>query len=711
VASRRGAGVILRGGVKAGSSRATRWTCFWTACIVFGAIWISGCDEYQIPYSVINAGTSAGGSATNTFITLSPGGIVFVDTGKTRVITATVSEDPDNQGVTWQLIGSGSLSNITTTSITYNAPTSTNTPATIYATSVYDTTQVAMATVYTVPPPSFVTTTLPSGTVGVQYTQTISAQNGAVPFNWSIPSGNGSLPPGTAFSNTGLLSGTMQGVPTTAGTYNFTIQIVDVCGVTIQQQFSVTIAAASSSNDVLANGNALLAQLGGGGVNNSMLAGNYAFEFGGTTRSGAIASAGDFSADGHGNITNGTIDRISPSGAQTGLAFTGTYAIGPNQLGEMTLKFSDGTSASYALAVSSSGARFIEFDDATGLGSRGSGQMKQQNAASIASGSAAGSYAFELSGVDAQGGRMAVAGQFTSVDGGSLNAGVADVNDAGTMTNNSSLTGSYALSPAGPGTAALALAGFGTVHLNLYAVSADEAFAVETDGEGMPLLVGSLARQIGGPFSAATFTGTGVAQLTGYTAGAVQLIYGLMNADGAGNASLAAAQIDGSDVIETEATYTARVTPAGRATLSGTNDADPPILYLVTANEGFLLGTDASVMTGWLQPQTTAQISTATFNGLITGASMFPAGATLTQSVTALSFDGNGDVASLTATSGPSGLALLPTQQGTYSASSSDVFLQLTWPPQSPQTVLIVSPKKLIVIPVDENFAPVVVQQ
>ena len=69
--------------------------------------------------------------------------------------------------------------------------------------------------------------TLPAGTVGTAYAQTLTASGGAAPYTWSIISTATSatgLPPGLAINPT---SGAIVGTPTTAGTYAFTVQATD----------------------------------------------------------------------------------------------------------------------------------------------------------------------------------------------------------------------------------------------------------------------------------------------------------------------------------------------------------------------------------------------------------------------------------------------------------------------------------------------------
>ena len=90
--------------------------------------------------------------------------------------------------------------------------------------------------------------TLPNGTAGVAYSQTMTASGGTAPYAFSVTSG--SLPAGLTLSTGGVLSGT----PSTAGTSNFTMQatdsvlITEAVGIrplaTGSQVFSLTIAAA-----------------------------------------------------------------------------------------------------------------------------------------------------------------------------------------------------------------------------------------------------------------------------------------------------------------------------------------------------------------------------------------------------------------------------------------------------------------------------------
>src|SRR4029453_240328 len=94
----------------------------------------------------------------------------------------------------------------------------------------------------TAPPLAITTSTLPGGTVGVAYSQSLAATGGATPYTWSIVAG--SLPAGLALNAaTGLISGT----PTTPGTALFTAQVVDSASPQGSAQRGLSIAVAAGS--------------------------------------------------------------------------------------------------------------------------------------------------------------------------------------------------------------------------------------------------------------------------------------------------------------------------------------------------------------------------------------------------------------------------------------------------------------------------------
>jgi len=76
------------------------------------------------------------------------------------------------------------------------------------------------------------------GQVGVVYSSAIGRTGGVAPFVFSVV--GGSLPPGlTLNSSTGVISG----IPTTAGTFSFTIKVVDSQGLSATTNCSIIISS------------------------------------------------------------------------------------------------------------------------------------------------------------------------------------------------------------------------------------------------------------------------------------------------------------------------------------------------------------------------------------------------------------------------------------------------------------------------------------
>ncbi|MBH0121560.1 Ig domain-containing protein [Rhodococcus sp. HM1] len=85
---------------------------------------------------------------------------------------------------------------------------------------------------------SITTASLPGGTVGVAYSQTLTVAGGTGTKTWTVASGD--LPAGLSLSTAGVISGT----PTAAGTSNFTVQVVDSATAgSVQKPLSIVVAA------------------------------------------------------------------------------------------------------------------------------------------------------------------------------------------------------------------------------------------------------------------------------------------------------------------------------------------------------------------------------------------------------------------------------------------------------------------------------------
>ena len=83
------------------------------------------------------------------------------------------------------------------------------------------------------------TTTLPNGTVGSPYSQTLAAAGGTQPYTWTL---SGSLPAGLTLNSA---SGLINGTPTTVGSPSFSVTVKDGNGLTAgPQNLSITISTA-----------------------------------------------------------------------------------------------------------------------------------------------------------------------------------------------------------------------------------------------------------------------------------------------------------------------------------------------------------------------------------------------------------------------------------------------------------------------------------
>jgi hypothetical protein len=127
------------------------------------------------------------------------------------------------------LAAGGSISGTPTTATTANF--------TVQVKDSSNATAMKALSITIAPPPLTITTTsLPNGTVGAAYSQTLVASGGTGGYSWSATAG--SLPAGLTLAAGGGISGT----PTTAATANFTVQVKDSSNATATQALSITIA-------------------------------------------------------------------------------------------------------------------------------------------------------------------------------------------------------------------------------------------------------------------------------------------------------------------------------------------------------------------------------------------------------------------------------------------------------------------------------------
>jgi hypothetical protein len=169
-------------------------------------------------------------------VSVSPTSATLFSKGKQQ-FTATVSGTA-NTAVTWSATA-GSIS----AKGLYTAPTVTSeTNATVTATSVADTSKSASAAV-TINPVGqtlqITTGSLPQGQQGSVYSDDFSATGGTSPYSWSVSAGT--VPPGTSMN----VNGDFGGTPTATGTFNFTVTVTDATDNTATGNFSVIVVSSS----------------------------------------------------------------------------------------------------------------------------------------------------------------------------------------------------------------------------------------------------------------------------------------------------------------------------------------------------------------------------------------------------------------------------------------------------------------------------------
>ena len=437
-------------------------------------------------------------------------------------------------------------------------------------------------TVAALTPVTVTTTTLPTGTTETLYSANLSASGGVPPYSWQIASG--SLPAGLTLSPGGTISGT----PTSAGTSTFTVQVTDSTTPTAQTataSFSITVS------------------------NPGQLGGSYAFYFNGFNTGSPVFMVGNFVADGSGNITGGVLDLTNSSGTQSSITLTGSYTYdSTTSLGTVNLTAGSLGALTWQTAqpANSPVIRFIQ-NNPNDSGTYGSGVIKKQDPTSFSVSSLAGNYVFGLSGVDSAGRRLAGVGSYTTDQNGNLSTGSADINDAGTVSQMVTLTGSYGQTidaASGRGTASLTING-ATSNFTFYVVNSTEIFMLETESTNPAnQLVGSVEQQlISSSAGNSNLRGNSILELSGIQSSSPDVIVGIvgftptnsgfnLNTDENAAGTLTSSKYSG--------TYTVDST-TGRVTFN--NNTFPAVMYLSVPNTAFVLGTDNTVKSGTLEPQ------------------------------------------------------------------------------------------------------------
>ena len=235
--------------------------------------------------STITATTPSHAAGAVNVVVTTPGGTATLTNGYTYAVpaptvgpvSATVAANSSANPITLSLSGGAATSVAVSTAASHGTATASGTSITYTPTAGYSgsdtfaytatnasgTSSPATVTITVSPPTLSVTpTTLPNGTQGSAYSQTLSASGGTAPYSYAITAG--ALPAGlTLNTSTGVISGT----PSASGTANLTITATDANSATGARAYSLlinglppvagavsaTVAANSSANPITLN--------------------------------------------------------------------------------------------------------------------------------------------------------------------------------------------------------------------------------------------------------------------------------------------------------------------------------------------------------------------------------------------------------------------------------------------------------------------------
>jgi hypothetical protein len=269
------------------------------------------------------------------------------------------------------------------------------------------------------------TTSLPNGSYGNNYKQSLAATGDSGTLSWSLS--GGMLPPGLALGGSNSQPNILSGIPAQLGTFPFNVTVSDTTGHSASQALSITINAS--------------AQLLTAGF-------PYAFQFKGYDANGPVLMLGSFTPGNDGSSFSGTIEINSvTNGRSVTSNFDGNFIIGGDGRGKLTVTSLPGSPV-FAFAFDSVGntADVIEFDK---TGTHGTGFIQFQHPGQFALGNIAGSYALRLVGEDHAGKRFAALGGLSLDGSGNISSnGTLDFNDSGTTSPAAGLQisgGSYSL--------------------------------------------------------------------------------------------------------------------------------------------------------------------------------------------------------------------------------------------------------------------------
>jgi len=368
-----------------------------------------------------------------------------------------------------------------------------------------------------------------------------------------------------------------------------------------------------------------------------------------------------------------------------------------------------------AFVLDSTGnGRIIEYDDATGQGSRGSGVLRKANSSAFSLAGLNGGWVFGMTGAGPSAERFVSAGQFTLTTG-TISSGSCDTNDGGTYLT-CTFTGTLSAVDPQTGRATVTLqTENGTSHEAVYVVSAGELVMEQIDpvlqdasngpfagaSGGNPLLLGSVLQQ-SGVFTNASLNGTTVLYMQDINSetGLDESQAGIVSFDGNGNFNIAAMDDDLAGTISQDqpSQGTCSIQSNGALTIN-CSTGNCPAGFLVSQNEALLVGTGSNSIFGSIEPQTGGPFSNASLAGTYAAGSLPPLDyANASNELQMGAADGNGNLVVSGNSSSSSGLDQWLNTAVSYSIAASGRGTAQAQGDQAPSVVYMISPTKWLIL-------------
>ena len=592
-----------------------------------------------------------GGSSSSSSIKVAitaPASAPTIEQGQTVNVVATVTSSNNSTvtpNVTWALSGSGctgascgSLTNLTPTSITYNAPASVSSNLTVSVTATSVENPLKSASINITVAAIAVTiqnevTELAAGS-GNFFAATFiaSVQNDPTSsgVTWSLTSNGAACAPGC-----GTLS--------LANTYS--VNYTPPPNVPAAPANMPTITATSVTNTAHSDTDKFTIFDGsaacGTGGNESLLNGQYAILLQGWMGRGTgtpILFGASFGADGTGKITGGA-DQFNPllnhseSGASL-IPSASSYSVGPDNRGCLTLTDQFETTFTFHFSLGgvaggiASKGDIILFNEQSAIPERGSGILRRQDPTAFSLSALAPNYALGADGWENSSGSLthfALAGSF-SQSGGNISNPSFDANDGGKMSSmvEPGVANLGTIQPiattTGMAPATLSVPGpfSGSANVTVYVISSSELFFISND---LGAAFGGRAIATPSSFSASSVSPNYIFHFMGRSSGAPAASIGLASFSGgiSGTVSGTVDQYAGGTATNQNLMGTYAFTQlSGRLALTGASAATSPVCYLTNPVDNlsaFCISTDATASVGVFDAQPAATYGNGSLSG------------------------------------------------------------------------------------------------